>query len=149
MDVQPAPEKKEQKMEVSELGEFDMDYFKSLGGDGWIALGMEGCKNQRYFTVYSDEGEKVGIVGVYDTNDEENISHTVIDPKFRGQGLARQAKEKLMEKLDLPFLILIIDLGNASSLGAAEKIDGAEIVSDEAYEKYQHKRKYRWERKRG
>ena len=142
------PENKEVKqVNVGKLDDFDMDYFKSLEGDGgWIALGMENCKNQHYFIVYSDSGEKIGIIGVYDTDDDKNISHTVVDPKYRGQGLAGKFKDLLMDKLALPFITLTIDLDNKSSIKATEKMAGIKKVSDDDYEKEFHKVKYRFEK---
>lgn len=131
------------KMEVGSLDEFDMAYFRQLeGADGWIALGQGNCHNQKYFTVLSDVGEKLGIVGVYDTDDEQNITHTIVDPKFRGQGLAFAFKKKLMDQVGLDSITLTIDLDNAASIKAAEKIPGIKKISDEAYEKEYHKAKY-------
>jgi len=67
------------KIDKIKLGAFDMDYFTSLEGeDGWIALGQENCTNQRYFTVCAEDGTQVGIVGVYDTEDEKSVIHTAI-----------------------------------------------------------------------
>lgn len=94
------------------------------GENGWIALGDEFYRNQKYFTVLSDTGEKLGVVDVYDTEHEKNISHTVVDPKFRSQGLATKFKERLMAELGLPFLAMTIGLDNTSSIKAAEKISG-------------------------
>ena len=131
------------KIDKVQLGEFDMDYFKLLEGeDGWIALGQENCANLRYFTVCADDGTKVGIVGVYDTEDDKNITHTVVDPKYRGQGLAAKCKDALMDTLNLPFVTLTISLDNASSLRAADKLPGIQKVSDEKYETDFHKAKY-------
>ncbi|MBI5654856.1 GNAT family N-acetyltransferase [Candidatus Uhrbacteria bacterium] len=131
------------KARIGKLADFDMAYFRELEGEhGWMALGQDFCKNQRYFTVLSHAGEKLGIVGVYDTDYEQNISHTVVDPRFRGQGLAMKFKEKLMAELGLPFLTLTIDLDNASSIRAAEKTPGIKKVSDAAYEQEFHKAKY-------
>ena len=107
---------------------------------------MENCKNQHYFIVYSDSGEKIGIIGVYDTDDDKNISHTVVDPKYRGQGLAGKFKDLLMDKLALPFITLTIDLDNKSSIKATEKMAGIKKVSDDDYEKEFHKVKYRFEK---
>lgn len=61
----PTPEKMaqmpEKQTEIGDLGDFDMEYFQTLEGkDGWIAIGQENCKNQRYFTVYGTDGEKIG-----------------------------------------------------------------------------------------
>ncbi|MFA5186106.1 MAG: GNAT family N-acetyltransferase [Patescibacteria group bacterium] len=138
-------EVKHEKKEVliGGLVDLDMAYFRQLEGkDGWIAIGQGNCRNQNYFTVLSDAGEKLGIVGVYDTDDEENISHTVVDPKYRGRGLAMKFKERLMDELGLPFLTLTIDLDNTASIKAAEKIPGIKKVSDKAYEQEFHKAKY-------
>ena len=120
-----------------------MDYFKKLEGqDGWIAIGQEDCTNQRYFTVFSKSGEKIGIFGVYDHGDDKNITHTVIDPEFRGQGLSGKLKPIIMDKLNLDYLTLTIDLDNHASIKAAEKIPGIKKVSDQSYEDDFHKVKY-------
>ena len=140
----PDTQRETRKIGKIKLEEFDPEYFKSLEGEnGWIAIGMENCKNQRYFTVCAEDGEKMGIIGVYDTADDESITHTVVDPKYRGQGLAEKFKHALMDSLGLPFVTLTISLDNKSSLRAAEKLPGVKKISDEEYEKAFHKAKYR------
>lgn len=129
---------------IGRLDDFDMNYFRSLeGNDGWIALGMDNCKNQQYFTVFSEGGDKLGIIGVYDTEEDQNITHTVVDPKYRGLGLAAQFKDYILEKLNLPYLTLTINADNVSSLRAAEKIPGVERVSTPEYEQEFRKIKFR------
>ena len=124
-----------------------MAYFMALEGEkGWIALGQDNCRNQKYFTVLSDAGEKLGIVGVYDTDYEQNITHTVVDPRFRGQGLAWKFKQKLMDQVGLDSITLTIDLDNTFSIRAAEKIPGIRKVGDAEYEKEFHKAKYIYEK---
>lgn len=60
-----------EKPEVKEFGVFDINYFKELEGeDGWLALGDDNYSNQHYFTVYGDNHEKIGIIGVFDTSEE-------------------------------------------------------------------------------
>lgn len=143
----PEAQQEVKKIDKIKLGDFDMDYFKSLEGeDGWIALGQENCTNQRYFTVLAEDGTKVGIVGVYDTEDDQNITHTVVDPKYRGQGLAAKCKDALMDSLGLSFVTLTISLDNTPSLKAAEKLHGVERISDAKYEADFHKAKYRFNR---
>lgn len=133
--------------DVKQLADFDMEYFKQLEGeDGWLALDKDNCQNQQYFIALSSQGEKLGIIGVYDTADDKNITHTVVDPKFRGQGLAGKFKDVIMDNLDLPFITLTIDLDNKASLRAAEKLPGIKKISDEQYEKEFHKAKYIYER---
>jgi len=140
-----SPEQQE-KTKVVELGDFDMKYFLEIAGeDRWIAIGQENCKNQQYFTVIGEKGEKLGVVGAYDTVEDQNITHTVVDPKFRGQGLAGKFKDQLMEKLDLPFLTMTIDLGNVASLKATGKLPGVKRVSDAEYEQDFHKAKFVYE----
>lgn len=140
----PKPEK---IINIAELAEFDLDYFHEIEGEnGWLALGDDFYSNQRYFTVLSDDGEKLGVVGVYDTSEEKNITHTVVDPRFRGRGLAAKFKEVLMNKLNLDFITLTIDLDNESSIRAAEKLPGVKKVSDKVYEQKYHKVKYIHER---
>jgi len=129
--------------EIQNLGAFDMQYFKELEGeDGWIALGQENCLNQQYFTVSATDSAKLGIVGVYDTADEKNIIHYVVDKKYRGQGLAAKFTQRLMDSLKLPFIIMTIDLDNLASIKATEKLPGVEKISDEQYERDFHKVKY-------
>ena len=144
-----APELRSLEQEPAELqglGDFDMQYFHELEGpDGWSAIGQENCTNQRYFTALDVEGEKLGIVGVYDTEDSTNLTHTVVDPKYRGQGLAAEMKHQLIEKLDLPFITMTINLGNTSSTRATEKLPGVKRVSDEQYERDFGKAKYIYE----
>lgn len=137
----------EEPTEIKNLGDFDMQYFQELEGqDGWLAIGQENCMNQQYFTVYGNKDEKLGIVGVYDTVDTKNITHTVVDPKFRGQGLAAKFKQRLIDELNLPFITMTIDLNNTASIKATEKIPGVKKVSDEEYETDFHKAKYVYER---
>ena len=133
--------------ELQRLGDFDMQYFQELEGEGgWIALGQENCANQRYFTLYGSKGEKLGIVGVYDTADEKNVTHTVVDNKYRGQGLAAKFKQQLMDELDLPFITMTISLDNTASIRATEKLPGVQKVSDEQYERDFGKVKYIYEK---
>ena len=133
--------------EIKNLGEFDMQYFQELEGkDGWLAIGQENCMNQRYFTIYGANGEKLGIVGVYDTANEKNITHTVVDQKYRGQGLAAKFKKRLMEELNLPFITMTISLENIASIRATEKLPGVQKISDDQYERDFHKVKYVYEK---
>jgi RimJ/RimL family protein N-acetyltransferase len=125
------------------LRDFDLEYFKELEGeDGWNALGLENCHNQRYFTVFGDKGEKIGVVGVYDTDDDKNITHTVVDKKYRGMGLAAKFKQLLMDELALPYITMTISLDNVASIRATEKLPGVKRVRDEKYESDYHKAKY-------
>jgi len=138
---------KPERPKIKGLVLFDTKYFAELEGtDGWIAIGQENCKNQRYFTVVDENDQKLGIVGLYDTDDEKNISHTVVDPKYRGLGLARLFKEKLLEVTGEDFYVATVSLDNAASLAAMAKIPGVKIDSDEEYELNFHKRKFRFER---
>lgn len=140
------PDAKQEIKKINEikLVEFDVIYFKSLeGNDGWIALDHTNCTNQRYFTVCAEDGTKIGIVGVYDTANDQNIVHTVIAPQYRGQGLAAKCKNAIMDTLGLPFLTLSISLDNTASLRAAAKLPGIEQISDDQYANRFHKIKYR------
>ncbi|MCX6744214.1 MAG: GNAT family N-acetyltransferase [Candidatus Parcubacteria bacterium] len=137
------PVQEYKKIQVGNLADFDQEYFESLEGkDGWIALGNDAYKNQRYFTGLSTAGEKIGIVGVYDVGKDQNVLHYVVDQKYRGQGLARELADQIMEKLNLPQVVLTIDLDNKASIRAAEKMPGVEKISNSAYEKDFHKVKY-------
>ena len=131
--------------EVGSLAPFDQEYFEELKGkDGWIALGQEYCSNARYFSIMGEDGEKLGIVGVYDTENEKNVTHTVVDSKYRGQGIAGKAKMKMMEQLGLHFLTMTVDLDNAASLRAVEKMEGVVRTSDETYEHNYHKARFEY-----
>lgn len=147
MDSPESLHYEQESVEIQGLGDFDMKYFQELEGqNGWLALGQENCMNQRYFTVYGSKGEKLGIVGVYDTSDEKNVTHTVIDQKYRGQGLAAKFKQSLMDELNLPFITMTIDLENIASIRATGKLAGVKKISDEQYEHEFHKVKYIYER---
>lgn len=146
-------------VEIGKLVDFDQEYFKSLEGEnGWIALGNEDYQknfsNQKYFVVLGTNGEKLGIIGVYDTLEDKNLTHTVIDPKYRGLGLAGKLQDYLMKELGLPFITATIDLNNNPSRKMMEKLqqthpDEVKKVSDENYEKKVNKVKYIYERKKG
>jgi len=139
--------REQRSAKIKGLGEFDLEYFQELEGkDGWLALGQENCLNQRYFTIIGSNTEKLGIVGVYDTDDEKNVTHTVVDPKYRGQGLAAKFKRQLMDELDLSFITMTIDPKNIASIRATEKLPGVKKVSDEKYEKDYNKVKYIYEK---
>lgn len=136
-----------EKVEIKNLGDFDMQYFQELEGqDGWIALGQENCMNQHYFTVFGNKDEKLGIVGIYDTADEKNLVHPVVDQKYRGRGLASKFMQLAIDKLNLPFITMTISLENIASIRATEKLPGVKKVSDEQYEREFHKVKYVYER---
>ena len=126
------------------LADFDEKYFHSIAQDGeneWIAIGMENCKNQRYYTVLGENNIKLGIVGVYDTDDDQNITHILIDPELRGKGLLQKFYAQLMREEKLPFLTATINIDNLASVKSQEKA-GFEKVSDKAYEDEYHKYKY-------
>jgi L-amino acid N-acyltransferase YncA len=140
----PPKVQEERKIKVEGLADFDLEYFKSLeGDDGWIAIGQENCKNQKYFTVLGDGGEKLGIIGVYNTEDEQNITHIVIDPKYRGKGLLPQFYDALMSKTGLDNLTATIDRKNRPSVVSHERA-GFKKVSDKAYEEEFDKFKYKY-----
>lgn len=133
---------------VEGLGDFDMEYFRELEGkDGWIAIGQENCRNQHYFTVEGKKGERLGIVGMYDTDEDRNMTHTVVDSAHRGKGLSAEFKEKLLDATGEKYYVATVDLDNTSSLRSMEKLEDIEVVSDEEYERKYHKRKFRHERK--
>ncbi len=135
-----------ERPEIKNLGDFDIEYFKELEGvDGWLALGDDSYSNQSYFTVYGVNNEKLGIVGVFNTDEEKNVTHTVVDPKYRGQGLAAKFKDSLIDKLNLPFITLTISSDNLASIHATEKLPGVKKISDEQYEQEFDKVKYIYE----
>lgn len=146
MSSQPPEVKENKEIKVEGLADFDMEYFKTLEGeDGWIALGQKNCKNQKYHTVIGEGGEKLGIVGVYDTEDEQNVTHIVIDPKYRGKGLVPKFYDALMDKEKLNTLVATIDRKNRPSIISHERA-GFTKVSDEAYENEFDKFKYKYEK---
>ncbi len=153
-ETTPKLEKKNhEQAQIGALADFDMKYFQQLvanGEDDWIALGHDEYKNQRYFTVKDINGENLGFVGMYDTDTEKNITHTFVDQKYRGQGLALEFKTKLLDALNEDYYIATVNLNNSKSLSSMENLlkknSGLKIVSDEAYEQEFHKRKYRFDR---
>jgi RimJ/RimL family protein N-acetyltransferase len=152
----PNPEKK--KIPIKGLEDFDMQYFLDIAeGDTWIALDSEDYQNQRYFTVMGENGERLGIVGVFDTEQEKNVTHTVVDPKFRGNRLGPQFKYLLMEKLGLPYITLTVNRNNEKSIKSIQSIISSskednqpfEIkkISGDAYEEEFDKHKFILKRK--
>ncbi|PJA46086.1 hypothetical protein CO174_00885 [Candidatus Uhrbacteria bacterium CG_4_9_14_3_um_filter_50_9] len=145
--TQRLPEHREGELRIGVLKPFDPDYFKSLEGDrGWIALGDSRFEDQEYFVVESDQGVRLGIVGIYDTETEKRVTHTIVDPAFRGHGLAAKMKLALADHLGVDSFISTIDLDNEASLKAIRKVPGIQEVSDEAYEREYHKKKFQWTR---
>ena len=170
--IKSTPETQQiEKAEIGGLEDFDMDFFQEIDEDNWIALGNEDYKNQKYFTVKGTKGENLGIIGVFDTNEDTNVTHTIVAPEFRGNKLAAKFKHHLMDKLDLDHITLIINYDpdhppeynpdhpdfnpkvskddnttNWASIRATEKIEGVRRVSDEAYEKEFHKVKFIYEK---
>lgn len=137
-------DKKEDKTNLR-FESFDQEYFDQIDGS-WIALGQENCTNQKYFTVVDEAGEKLGIVGVYNTAEDKNITHTIVDPGHRGKGLATKFKLQMADALNLDAMTLTIDLNNDASLNSARKMPDTKRVSDELYEKEFHKVKFVWQR---
>lgn len=130
-------------MKLIDFTDGDIKYFHQLEGvDGWIAIGMTNCRNQRYYVVIGESGERLGIIGVYDTDDEQNITHVVVDPKYRGRGLVSRFYECLLEKTKLRFLIATISRGHIASIKAHQKA-GFKKVSDSMYEEKFDKFKYK------
>ena len=133
---------------VKELVEFnpeiDMSYLQQIDPDGenaWSAFGMENCFNLRYFIVVGNNGQRLGIVGVYDTADEVNITHVVIDPKYRGKGLLPKFYQQLMARTGCTKLVATIDRENMASIISHERA-GFIKTSDEAYQEEFNKFKY-------
>ncbi|MEK7653498.1 MAG: GNAT family N-acetyltransferase [Patescibacteria group bacterium] len=160
LSIKPQPEKsleslnhEQEPVEIQNLGDFDLQYFQELQGeDGWIAIGQEkyqqDYKNQKYFTVFGTNGEKLGIIAVYDAPevDLKNVIHVVVDPKYRGQGLSAKFQKRIMDELNLPFITVTINTDNIASIRATEKLPGAKRVSDKKYEDEFHQVKYVCER---
>jgi RimJ/RimL family protein N-acetyltransferase len=134
-----------EEIKVVGLVEFDKDYFYFISKDSkekWKAIGMENCKNQRYYTAISENNVKLGIVGIYDTEDEQNITHIIIDPKFRGKGLLPKFYDLLLQKEELSFLTATVKIDNIPSIKSHEKA-GFRKVSNGKYEKEFKKYKYK------
>lgn len=139
----------ENSFSVRELKDFnpddDMDFFRSLEGeDGWIAIGMENCTNQQYYVVIGKNNEKLGIIGVYDTENEKNITHIVINPEYRskkiGKSLLPEFYSQLLKKTGLKSLIATINPTNPASIKSHENA-GFIKVNDP---KYDWKLKYKY-----
>jgi L-amino acid N-acyltransferase YncA len=142
----PLEIKESREIKIARLADFDLDYFKRLEGEeGWIAIGQENCKNQKYYTVIGEDGEKLGIVGVYDMEDEKNLTHITIDQKYRGKGLVPKFYEAIMAKENLSSLTATISRGNRPSIISHERASFKKI-SDSAYEEKFDKFKYRYEK---
>jgi len=123
-------EKSDTDISVGELVEFDqkndMDFFYSIDGDNaWIALEMDNCINERYFVVLGKNKEKLGIVGVYDTADEESISHIVINPEYRskkiGKSLLPEFYNELLKKTGLKEVFATVNPDNFASVSSHER----------------------------
>lgn len=134
---------------IRELKDFDpntdLEFFHSLEGeDGWMAIGMKNCMNQRYYIVIGENDKKLGIVGVYDTEDEKNITHIVINPEYRskkiGKSLLPNFYNELLKKAGLKSLIATINPDNMASIKSHEKA-GFLKVNDP---KYDWKLKYKF-----
>jgi len=137
-------------MKNLKLIKFDLNYFQSIAGqdDNWIAIGMDNCFNQKYYIVQDEDSNKIGIVGMYDTNDEKNLTHILIDPNYRGLGLLKEFYKLLRQKENPVYLIATIDIKNISSIKSHEKA-GFRKISNEKYEKDFHKFKYKYFNKKG
>jgi hypothetical protein len=101
----------------------------------------------RYFMVTGGNGEKLGIIGIYDNDRDKNAIHIIVDPEYRGTGLAKQFYDLIMNQLDLPFITLTIDFDpndpdgekrttNVSSMKAAAKLPDAIRINDPFYDKF-------------
>ena len=142
----PNPEHREE-VSVAEPAPFDMEYFKKLEGDeGWVAVGNDDYENQEYFTVKDEKGRNLGVVGVYDFGDQKRVTHTVVDPEFRGRGLAAKFKMHIAEQLGLDSFLSTISPDNTASLRAIVKVPGARRVSTEDQERDGGKIVYEWRR---
>ena len=134
-------------IEIAGLDEFDEEYFYSISKDGedeWKAIGIENCQSQKYYTVVSENNVRLGIVGIYNTDNEQNITHIIIDPKFRGKGLLPKFYDLLLQEEKPSFLTATIKVDNISSVKSHEKA-GFRKISDDEYEKKFQKYKYRLE----
>ncbi len=129
-------ENAEKNVSIRELRDFDsgadMDYFRSLEGKGgWIAIGMDDCMNQQYYVAIGENDEKLGIVGVYDTEDAINFTHVVIDPEYRstktGKSLLPDFYSQLLKKTGLKSLVATINPRNIASIRSHEKAGFREI----------------------
>ena len=135
-------------IEIGDLVDFDREYFDDIKSrDKRLRVPNFDDHSYRYFTVLSTDGRKLGIIGIYDAGGDKNLTDTIVDPNYRGRGLAKKFKDALMEKLDLPFVTLTIDYdkyapnepsrNNIKSLRAAEKLPGVERIDDPNYTRIQ------------
>jgi len=143
-----ADQEPQAQIEIGDLVDFDREYFDDIKSrDKRLRVPNFDDPAYRYFTVLSTDGKKLGIIGIYDNKTDTNLTDTIVDPKYRGIGLAKKFKDALMEKLDLPFVTLTIDYdknspndpskNNIKSLRAAEKLPGVERIDDPNYTKIQ------------
>ena len=129
--------------EEFKLVDFDRKFFNKISGkDSFNALNFKSLKNVHYFTVINAKNIPVGIIGIYDTNDDKYISHTVVKKEYRGKFYSKIFKDLIIKKLNLPYLTLTIDINNTNSVKSALKLQGIKKVSDENYEKKYHKYKF-------
>jgi len=135
-------------MKPSTLVELDKNYLKDvMRRDPKLNMHSVEDPTYRYFTVLGVSGEKLGIIGVYNTDDDKNAINIIIDPKYRGLGLAAQFYDLLIDTLNLPFVTLTIDYDphrpddpsftNIRSMRAAEKLPGVERVYEKRFEEIQ------------
>ena len=137
------------RIELGGLAELDRNYFEDIRSRDKKLRSNKSFDypDYRYFTVLSTRGEKMGIVGIYDTENDKHLTDTIVDPKYRGMGLAKKFKDLLMKELDLPYVTLTIDYDqyapddpsrtNTSSMRAAQKLPGVRRIEDPALERIQ------------
>ena len=100
-----------------QLIDFDPDFYNSLPGKDMIEISEKGT----YKTIFVD-GEKAGIVGFIPSKIlDMAFFQILIDPKFHGQGLTKEAEEMLAREYGITEMIATIKKGNIASIRAHEK----------------------------
>ena len=112
-------------MEIG-LGKFEKEYFKTLDGRKEILLSESGL----YHSILC-ANKKAGIVGYIPVKFPENSGFVqiIIDPKFRGKGIAKIAEDLLAQKYNLKILYATIKKENIASIRTHQKI-GFKMIDD-------------------
>lgn len=64
---------------------------------------MEFTKGENKFFHQNDEGEEIAVITYKPSEDSDDVveaDHTFVDPSLRGQGIAEQLVERLVEEME-------------------------------------------------
>ena len=133
------------------LTELDWNFYKKLTT---TEFGVQECidvtegknifKNIRSFNILNDKNNAVGVIEIFDNEEYENITNTIIDIEYRGNGYALEAKKTLLIELDLPYLMFFIKRNNISSLKSVNKLDNLIKISSPEWEDIYDKHIFIW-----